>query len=315
MFNQFKETYNNIVDAIGYTEPLSYDDWVALPDEHKVGALFVQFYEQIYLAWLKTRTDAAIQEECVSEVLAYLTKNVYGDFVNKLHNQNKKVATKMFSKFKLMKQKNGIVVSTKLDEIKSKTDDNKVVKEYYINEVLKCSDGIKFGRRTKLPVDSKGKPVLPNLYELTDFDLINLLPDSEKASYVFDINTSKISEKNFKPSYFYKVAYNCIYCKSIDYVKIPTTWYNNTCSNITTTSDGTELDMFDTIVDKRDVFDDAIMSKKFWDVIESQDDSTKDVIIKLLSDGDMSDILKSSSDIITNLRNQLSEFRDYFIGA
>lgn len=315
MFNQFKETYNNIATAIGYTKPLSYSEWVQLPDEYKAGALFVQFYEQITLAYLKTKTDAAIEEECVSEVLAYLTKNVYGDFVNKLHNQNKKIALKEFSKFKLMKLKNSRLVSTKVYKEKEIIN-GKSITHHFIH-LVNCSNGeITFTSKIELPVADDGSLVFPQLFELNDYELINLLPDSKRVYYHFDETTTKIKERNFKPSYFYKVAYNCIYCKSIDYVKIPTTWYNNTCSNITSTSDGTELDLFDTIVDTSNPFEDKIMSNKLWSIIEDKDKTTKEVIKYLLLDEAIpAHLLNDSKNVIDTLRVELAEFREYYLGA
>lgn len=72
----FGATLKMFEDFIGYNEPLSYDEWVAAPEDHKVAILYVQFYDQISLAWYKLRTDAAIEEECVEEVIQYLMKNV-----------------------------------------------------------------------------------------------------------------------------------------------------------------------------------------------------------------------------------------------
>lgn len=72
----FGATLRMFEEFIGYTEPLSYDEWMAAPEDHKVAILYVQFYDQISLAWYKLRTDAAIEEECVEEVIQYLMKNV-----------------------------------------------------------------------------------------------------------------------------------------------------------------------------------------------------------------------------------------------
>ena len=57
--------------------PLSYDDWVKLPDEHKAAALFVQFYQEILSAWNRCYSSTAISDDsAVSIILQYLQKNV-----------------------------------------------------------------------------------------------------------------------------------------------------------------------------------------------------------------------------------------------
>lgn len=61
---------------INYKRPLSYKEWLSVDDDKKAAVLYVQFFEQISLAWYKLKTKAAIEEECVSEVLMYLIKNV-----------------------------------------------------------------------------------------------------------------------------------------------------------------------------------------------------------------------------------------------
>lgn len=72
----FKETYNMFRTHIGYTKPLSYDQWSSSDDQHKAAVLFVQFYEQITLAWYKVRSFYANEEDGVSTILQYLQKNV-----------------------------------------------------------------------------------------------------------------------------------------------------------------------------------------------------------------------------------------------
>lgn len=76
---EFKNTFNLFNDyLLAYTteRPLSYNTWVNLPNDYKAAALYVNFYEQITLAYNKVYTKAAIEEECVSEVIKYLIKNV-----------------------------------------------------------------------------------------------------------------------------------------------------------------------------------------------------------------------------------------------
>lgn len=72
----FYATLSMFREYVNYTTPLSYDEWLAAAPQNKAAILYVQFFEQISLAWYKLRTDAAIEEECVEEVIQYLLKNV-----------------------------------------------------------------------------------------------------------------------------------------------------------------------------------------------------------------------------------------------
>ena len=74
----FYETRNLFINYLGYSRPLSYDDWKVLPSEDKAAALFVQFFDQITYAWYKQDTFLrySTDEDGVSTVLQYLQKNV-----------------------------------------------------------------------------------------------------------------------------------------------------------------------------------------------------------------------------------------------
>ena len=74
----FNATKNMFRSYLNYDSdnPLSYDEWLATADDNKAAVLFVQFFDQISLAWYKLKTDAAIEEDCVETVLQYLMKNV-----------------------------------------------------------------------------------------------------------------------------------------------------------------------------------------------------------------------------------------------
>jgi len=78
MSNTFAETRNLFTMYVGYVRPLSYDEWKALPDSHKSAALFVQFYDEITLAWYKLKTTYSYvpDEDGVSTMCQYLEKNV-----------------------------------------------------------------------------------------------------------------------------------------------------------------------------------------------------------------------------------------------
>lgn len=71
-----RATYNSFKSFIGYSKPLSFDEWSALSDDSKAAALYVQFYDQISLAWYKTRSFYTPEEDGVSTCLQYLMKNV-----------------------------------------------------------------------------------------------------------------------------------------------------------------------------------------------------------------------------------------------
>lgn len=74
--NQFYQTRNMFKEACGWEHPLTYDDWMKVSDDMKAAILYIQFFDQVTLAWSRLRTPAAVEEECVSEVLMYLQKNV-----------------------------------------------------------------------------------------------------------------------------------------------------------------------------------------------------------------------------------------------
>lgn len=78
MNNQFKETRIFFYNLIPYdaNKPLSYDDWMKLPDSYKSAALYLRFYDQITLAWEKTKSLYTPTSDGVSILLQYLEKNV-----------------------------------------------------------------------------------------------------------------------------------------------------------------------------------------------------------------------------------------------
>lgn len=76
MSNAFVDTKNCFTSYLGYTTPLSYAQWLAAPDDHKAAILYVQFYEEITLAWYKCRSLYTPEERGVEEMMTYLMKNV-----------------------------------------------------------------------------------------------------------------------------------------------------------------------------------------------------------------------------------------------
>ena len=76
-FAAFHDTRNLLIESTQYTKPLTYAEWSKQPDSLKAGLLFVQFYNEITLAWDKANTiDFIDAEEGVSTVLQYLEKQV-----------------------------------------------------------------------------------------------------------------------------------------------------------------------------------------------------------------------------------------------
>ena len=79
VFNINSEFYNTYLlyrEYIGYKKAFSYKRWMRLPKRFKAAALYVQFYDQITLAWYKVKTKWSIEEEGVETINQYLIKNV-----------------------------------------------------------------------------------------------------------------------------------------------------------------------------------------------------------------------------------------------
>ena len=76
MYTQLHKTRALYSNYIGYDKPLTFDEWNELPFGSKAAALFVQFFDQISLAWFKTKSFYTPEEDGISEVMQYLMKNV-----------------------------------------------------------------------------------------------------------------------------------------------------------------------------------------------------------------------------------------------
>ena len=73
---QFYQTKVLLREFAQYEKALTYEEWMEAPDECKAAILYVQFYDQITLAWSKTKRSYVDINDGVSEVLQYLNKNV-----------------------------------------------------------------------------------------------------------------------------------------------------------------------------------------------------------------------------------------------
>lgn len=72
----FRATRSMFRDYLNYERPLSYEEWLAVADDQKAAVLYVQFFDQISLAWYKAKSFYAVEEDGVSTVIQYLMKNV-----------------------------------------------------------------------------------------------------------------------------------------------------------------------------------------------------------------------------------------------
>lgn len=73
---ELKNTRKLFLDYIGSDGPWSYDEWVSLCDNYKAAVLYCQFFNTICLAYYKTMGFGVPVEDCISEALQYLNKNV-----------------------------------------------------------------------------------------------------------------------------------------------------------------------------------------------------------------------------------------------
>ena len=75
--SQFRTTRNLYLQSLSEFEfPLTYETWLNADDEYKAVLLFVNFFNEIELAWYKQRFSYVLEEDAVSTVNMYLMKNV-----------------------------------------------------------------------------------------------------------------------------------------------------------------------------------------------------------------------------------------------
>ena len=73
---EFTKTRNNFKEATNCDYPLSYEEWMALPEDKKVAALFVNFFDTITLAWYKAQAEYIEENDGISVLMQYLLKNI-----------------------------------------------------------------------------------------------------------------------------------------------------------------------------------------------------------------------------------------------
>ena len=74
--NEFYVTRDLFREYTHFNKPLTYVEWMEVPDDSKAAVLYLQFFEQITLAWYKMKSVYSVEADGVAEVLQYLQKNV-----------------------------------------------------------------------------------------------------------------------------------------------------------------------------------------------------------------------------------------------
>ncbi len=119
----------------------------------------------------------------------------------------------------------------------------------------------------------------------------------------------EMDESRYTAKYVYKVAYNCMYCQSRD-IKRDRQRYENEVSNITVSTEGDELNLFD-FVSSNESIESIINRERFWAIIRSMDDETCSVVENILNGTRLPAGVKQHREyIISNLRVKLARFID-----
>lgn len=93
----FRETKDYFSSYFTYEKPLTFDEWVKLSDEKKLAVLFLQFYNEIVLAWDRANSfDFIESEEGVTTIVQYLQKHVCDRYI-KGHPKRKVSAEYFYS--------------------------------------------------------------------------------------------------------------------------------------------------------------------------------------------------------------------------
>ena len=75
-YSPFISTKQMFVEYLtGYSFPISFETWLASDEEEKAALLFVNFYDQIVLAFSRSNAAYVLSEDAVSTILMVLTKN------------------------------------------------------------------------------------------------------------------------------------------------------------------------------------------------------------------------------------------------
>lgn len=73
---EFIKTKELYAKAIACACPMTYEEWLNLPDGYKAAALYINFFSDITSAWYKAQAEYIDEEEGISILMQYLLKNV-----------------------------------------------------------------------------------------------------------------------------------------------------------------------------------------------------------------------------------------------
>ena len=73
---EFYETRKVYREYTHYQKPLSFEEWSSLQDCYKTAVLFIQYFDEILMAWNKAKSYDGDELEAVETVNQYLEKNV-----------------------------------------------------------------------------------------------------------------------------------------------------------------------------------------------------------------------------------------------
>lgn len=83
--NAFQEARNCFREGTQFSSDLTFEEWSQKPADHQAAILFVQFYNQITMAWYKAseRYPFIDEEDALSIAMQYLQKQVARDLMTK----------------------------------------------------------------------------------------------------------------------------------------------------------------------------------------------------------------------------------------
>ena len=135
MNNQFKETKTMFENTIPVNFPISYEVWISLKDDIKAAALYVNFYDQITLAWQKAKSDFTSDEDGVSTLMQYLIKNV-----PIIVNDEKKYKPSYISLFEAAESLNRLKINQEVLKLRYKQNESELMKKSTARTVTQKRD-------------------------------------------------------------------------------------------------------------------------------------------------------------------------------
>lgn len=74
--SEFYATYKMFAEYLSYSGPVIFNEWDMLDDDKKAAWLYVQYFDEVLLAWMKCNRPYVCEQEAVETLLQYLCKNV-----------------------------------------------------------------------------------------------------------------------------------------------------------------------------------------------------------------------------------------------